>query len=179
MTVLVIALPSLLLIGAVVGGLVPDGYDWRLRSRLVVLRRSERGLGREVARILQARGFSELTILTAGDGSIGLIARGSGRSLRLRTVRRRVVGRCSYCVIEGLVRGLPTEALGGDRAVARRVVNDYRRELASQPNAVRIYLNHGLDRSLVANSYASSAPRYEPDGCPVHSPTTPGRLPRT
>ena len=155
--------------GAIVHYLIPEDYDWRLRARHIALRRSERELAEEVLRIVRQSGFYELTLLASSHGPIGLMARGTSRSLRFRTVQRRVRGACSYCVIENLVRGMPEEAFGGAQGGADRVVTEYREKLTSQPDAVRIRVFHGLDWTVTAGTARSNAPRYVPADCPVHS----------
>ncbi|PKW05337.1 hypothetical protein SAMN05428944_7646 [Streptomyces sp. 1222.5] len=155
--------------GAIVHYLIPEDYDWRLRARHIALRRSERELAEEVLRIVRQPGFSELTLLASSYGSIGLMARGTSRSPRFRTVQRRVCGACSYCVIENLVRGLPEEAFGGAQGGADRVVTEYREKLTSQLDAVRVRVFHGLDRSVTTGTARSNVSRYVPADCPVHS----------
>ncbi|MGW3033441.1 hypothetical protein ACWDCB_19765 [Streptomyces sp. NPDC001178] len=144
--------------------------SWRHRSRHVVLSRTAVSLDREVARILGTRGLRELSVMVPRDGTLGLVALGYNRSMRWRTVRRRVAERCTYCAVEGLVRRLPTEVLDSTPGLADRVVEDYRQALAVQPGAVRIFVREGFDGWVIEGEPVSSkVPRYEPEDCLVHS----------
>ncbi|MFF9158520.1 hypothetical protein ACF1AB_40565 [Streptomyces sp. NPDC014846] len=48
-------------------------------------------------------------------------------------------------------------------------IRQYREALASQTDAVRIRVFNRLDWSVTATTVRSSAPRYAPVDCPVHS----------
>ncbi|MDH6579117.1 hypothetical protein [Kitasatospora sp. MAP5-34] len=162
---------ALIVLAAVIEEKIPP--DWRHKSQRIVRSRSERGLRREVRRIIRARGFERLFLVATPEGAIGLTAEGSSHSLRLRTVRRRVLGTCSYCVIEGVIETLPVR-FKPDEPDRLAVIQEYRQLMTTQPGPVQACVHHTrYGWSADVAPFVSSAPlRYRGSSCTVHAHVT-------